>query len=270
VAACNVQIRPDIITGGNPNLKPEEAEQRSIGFVVAPGGNFNLSVDWWEIERTNTIRSGFNLSTMTANYPLYASNFIRDASGTIIAIDQRYINTGGTLTRGVELDANLRGELAGGNWNIHLNGNYLDSFKTKTFDSLPYSDNLVGEYERYFNLPIKWKHTVSLGWVGGDWAHTLTQVYRGGYKDWQPGGIVNGYTPQNWDPKVDAYTTYNYSLTWSGMENLKATFGIRNLLNTDPPFTVRYLDDGDGAGWEARVADPRGRSYNLNFEFKFF
>ena len=269
VANCSEQIRPDIITGGNPNLKPEEAEQRSIGFVIAPNGNFNVSVDWWEIERTNTIRSGFNLSTMTANYPLYASNFIRDSAGKIIAIDQRYINTGGTLTRGIELDSNVRGDLAGGTWNIHLNGNYLDTFRTKTFDSLPYSDNLVGEYERYYNLPIRWKHTVSAGWARGDWAHTLTQVYRGGYKDWKPGGVVNGYNPPAWDGNVDAYITYNYSLTWTGMENLKATFGIRNLLNTDPPFTVRYLDDGDGAGWEARVADPRGRSFNLLLEYRF-
>ncbi|WP_313213183.1 TonB-dependent receptor domain-containing protein [Stenotrophomonas acidaminiphila] len=269
VANCSEQIRPDIITGGNPNLKPEEAEQRSIGFVIAPNGNFNVSVDWWEIERTNTIRSGFNLSTMTANYPLYASNFIRDSGGKIIAIDQRYINTGGTLTRGIELDSNVRGDLAGGTWNIHLNGNYLDTFRTKTFDSLPYSDNLVGEYERYYNLPIRWKHTVSAGWARGDWAHTLTQVYRGGYKDWKPGGVINGYNPPAWDGNVDAYITYNYSLTWTGMENLKATFGIRNLLNTDPPFTVRYLDDGDGAGWEARVADPRGRSFNLLLEYRF-
>ncbi len=269
VANCSEQIRPDIITGGNPNLKPEEAQQRSIGFVIAPNGNFNVSVDWWEIERTNTIRSGFNLSTMTANYPLYASNFIRDSGGKIIAIDQRYINTGGTLTRGIELDSNVRGDLAGGTWNIHLNGNYLDTFRTKTFDSLPYSDNLVGEYERYYNLPIRWKHTVSAGWARGDWAHTLTQVYRGGYKDWKPGGVVNGYNPPAWDGNVDAYITYNYSLTWTGMENLKATFGIRNLLNTDPPFTVRYLDDGDGAGWEARVADPRGRSFNLLLEYRF-
>ncbi len=269
VANCSVQIRPDIITGGNPNLKPEEAKQRSVGFVLAPNGNFNVSVDWWEIERLNTIRSGFNLSTMTANYDLYASNFIRDGSGNIIAIDQRYINTGGTLTRGIELDANVRGQIAGGDWNVHLNGNYLDTFRTKTFDSLPYSDNLVGEYERYYNLPIRWKHTLGVGWAKGDWAHTLTQVYRGGYKDWQPGGIVNGYVPPNWDPKVDAYITYNYSVTWTGMEHLKATFGIRNLLNTDPPFTVRYLDDGDGAGWEARVADPRGRSFNLLLEYRF-
>ena len=269
VANCSVQIRPDIVTGGNPNLQPEEADQKSFGFVLAPTSRIDISVDWWEIERFNTIRSGFKLSTMTANYPLYASNFIRDGSGNITQIDQRYINTGGTLTSGIELDANMRGDLAGGTWNAHLNGSYLQTFKTKSFDNLPYTDNLVGEYERYFNLPIKWKHTLSFGWNKGDWAHTLTQVYRGGYKDWQPGGIVNGYLPANWEPNVDSYTTYNYSVSWTSIKNLKATFAIRNLLNTDPPFTLRYLDDGDGAGWEARVADPRGRSFNLLLEYTF-
>ena len=269
VASCNVQIRPDIVTGGNPNLQPEEAKQKSLGFVLAPTSKIDISVDWWEIERFNTIRSGFNLSTMTANYPLYAANFIRDSNGVITQIDQRYINTGGTLTRGIELDANTRGELAGGTWNLHLNGNYLQTFKTKSFDDLPYTGNLVGEYERYFNLPIKWKHTLSFGWNKGDWAQTLTQVYRGGYKDWLPPGIANGYIPPNWDPDVHSYTLYNYSVSWTAIEHLKATFAIRNLLNTDPPFTVRYLDDGDGAGWEARVADPRGRSFNLLVEYTF-
>lgn len=271
VTGCSVRIQPDILSGGNANLMPEESKQKSIGFVLAPTPNFNLSVDWWEIERLNTIRSGFNLTTMTANYPLYASNFIRDASGNITDIDQRFINTGGTLTSGIELDANLNGELAGGAWNIHLNGSYLDNFQTKSFTESAYSNNLVGMYERYFNLPIKWKHTLGFAWSKGDWAHSLTQVYRGGYDDWKPPGIANGsYTPVNWSGKVDEYITYNYSLTWVGIDQFKVILGVRNLLNTDPPFTVRYLDDGDGAAWEARVADPRGRSYNLNFEFKFF
>lgn len=99
---------------------------------------------------------------------------------------------------------------------------------------------------------------------------TLTQVYRGGYKDWQPPGIANGsYLPPEWNPKVDAYVTYNYSVSWTGIDRLKLSFGIRNLLDTDPPFTVRYLDDGDGAGWEARVADPRGRAFSLMAEYTF-
>ena len=237
--------------------------------MIAPNANFNLSVDWWEIERIHTIRGGFNLETMRTNYAKYASNFIRDEAGTIVAIDQRFINTGGTLSRGIEVDANAGGELAGGDWNLHLNGNYLTAFKTKSFDVDLYSADLVGTYERYFNLPIQWKHTLSFGWKRGDWAHTLTQVYRDGYRDYMPGGIVNGYRPPNWKPNVDSYTTYNYSMSWTGIDSVKLTFGVRNLLNTDPPFTLRYLDDGDGAGWEARVADPRGRSFNLLAEYTF-
>ena len=269
VPACSVMVQPDILSGGNRNLKPEEAEQKSFGFVIAPNEHFNVSVDWWDIVRTNTIRSGFTLTQMLANYAVYSDSFVRDPSGALVGIDQRAINTGGTHSRGIEIDANVMGELAGGRWQVNLNGSYLDVFRVKDFTDRPYGDNLVGKYERYFNLPLKWKHTLSVGWAKGDWTHTLTQVYRAGYEDWQPGGIVNGYLPSEWNPDVDDYITYNYSLIWTGIENLKVGFGVRNLLNTDPPFTVRYLDDGDGAGWEARVADPRGRSFNLLLEARF-
>ena len=269
VPACADQIRPDILSGGNRALVPEEADQYSIGVVFAPGENFNLTLDWWEIERTNTIRSGFSLTQMAANYDAYAASYLRDASGTIVAIDQRAINSGGTLSRGIEVDANLVGELAGGRFHLNLNGSYLDTFQVKDFANRPYGENLVGRYERYFNLPLQWKHTLSFGWARGDWTHTLTQVYRDGYEDWQPPGIANGYTPANWSPDVDEYITYNYGVSWTGIEHLKVSFGVRNLLDTDPPFTVRYLDDGDGAGWEARVADPRGRSFNLVLEAHF-
>ncbi|MHC9086125.1 TonB-dependent receptor plug domain-containing protein [Luteimonas sp. RIT-PG2_3] len=265
------EITPNILTGGNPNLAPEEAKQRSIGFVLAPSPNFNLSVDLWEIERMSTIRSGVSVDTLIADYDLFTANWIRDASGAVVQLDQRFVNTGGTLTRGVEIDANLLGELAGGNWRVHLNGNYLDTFKTKSLESQPYSANLVGEYDNYFNLPLKWKHTLGVSWAKGDWMHTLTQIYRDGYKDYIPPGLRNGvYTPSAYDANVDEYITYNYSVAWTGMENARVTLGVRNLLNTDPPFTLRYLDHGDGAAWESRVADPRGRSYNVQFEYTFW
>ena len=104
------------------------------------------------------------------------------------------IDTRAPWSRGIGIcgRCNIGGKLAGGMWNVHLNGNYLLTFRTKSFDSLPYTDNLVGEYERYFNLPLEWKHTLSLAWNKGDFGHVLTQVYRYGYKDWKPGGIVNG------------------------------------------------------------------------------
>ena len=270
-------IFPTLLTGGNPALKPEESEQRSIGVVFAPGTNFNISVDWWEIERLATVRST-SLRELKDNYDIFTENWIRDASGNVVQIDQRYVNTGGTLTRGIEVDANLRGEFYGGNWNINFNGNYLDQYKTKTLETSPWSANQVGQFTSWGILPLKWKHTLSFGWAKGDWTHALTQIYRDGYIDapastnglFQPARIRTGaYVPPDYDPEVDAYTTYNYSVSWTGIEKLKATFGIRNLLNTDPPFTLAYLDYGGGSAWEPRVADPRGRSFNLLVEYSF-
>ena len=42
---------------------------------------------------------------MVDNYDQFTANWIRDASGQVVAIDRRYINSGGTLTSGIELDS---------------------------------------------------------------------------------------------------------------------------------------------------------------------
>lgn len=268
VAGCE-RIQPVEIFGGKEDLDPEESEQKSFGFVVVPLDYFNISVDWWEIERTDTIQSA-QRDVLIENYELFRQNWIRNAQGDVIAIDRRYINSGGTLTRGIEIDANLTGELAGGNWKINLNGSYIDTFKTKGIASLPYSDNLVGEYVRYYNLPIKWKHTLNINYMIGDWSHSLTQLYRDGYKDELPVSVRNGsYIPSAWDPKVDEYITYNYSVTYKGIPDLSLTFGIKNLFDEDPPFTAHQNDFAAGAAWEPRIADPRGRAYTLLAEYKF-
>ncbi|MFT4249372.1 MAG: TonB-dependent receptor [Pseudomonas sp.] len=264
-------IQPNLITGGKTDLKPETSRQKSLGVVIAPTDWFNLSVDWWEIERENTIRAGISIDTLIANYATFAENFIRDDSGQIVAIDQRYINSGGSLMRGIELDANaVVADFHGGTLSFHLNGSYLDTYRTKDLETLPYSDNLVGEYVRYYSLPIRWKHTFDVSYRNGHWTHTLTQVYRGGYKDEVPVSVSNGtYVPSAWNPDVSSYTTYNYSVSYTGLERLRLTFGVRNVLDTDPPFTAHMNDYAAGAGWETRVADPRGRSYNLLAEYKF-
>jgi iron complex outermembrane receptor protein len=268
VAGCE-RIQPVELFGGKPDLEPEESEQKSLGVVVVPTDYLNFSVDWWEIERTDTIRSAPR-DVLIENYELFVSNWIRNSAGDVVAIDRRFINSGGTLTSGIELDVNLMGELAGGAWKVNLNGSYIDTFKSKGIDSLPYSDNLVGEYVRYFNLPIKWKHTVNFSYVRGDWSHSLTQLYRDGYKDELPVSVRNGtYIPSQWNPNVDEYITYNYSVSYKGIEDLNITFGIKNLFDEDPPFTAHQNDFSAGAAWEPRIADPRGRAYTLLLEYKF-
>jgi iron complex outermembrane receptor protein len=269
---CEI-IRPDEIFGGNPNLAPEESEQKSVGLVFAPSDWFNLTLDWWEIERLNTIRTA-DRQTLIQYYDLFQDNWIRDASGNVTAIDRRYINSGGTVMSGIDVDVNFRiDDFAGGNWRINLSGTYLDEFKTKQYDILPYSDNLVGEYVRYYSLPLRWKHSIGVNYMRGDWTHSVTQIFRDGYKDEVPLGsnrTTDPYIPPQWNPDVSSYTTYNYSVSYHGFEKTRITFGIKDFFDKDPPFTAHWNDYAAGAGWEPRIVDPRGRAYTLMLEHTFW
>ncbi|SDQ27101.1 iron complex outermembrane recepter protein [Pseudoxanthomonas sp. CF385] len=268
VAGCE-SIRPVELFGGKEDLQPEESTQKSFGVVLAPVDWLNVSVDWWEIERENTIRSAPR-DILIQYYDVFAANWIRDASGEVVAIDRRYVNSGGSLMRGIEIDGNVMGDLAGGTFRLNLNGSYINTFKTKALETLPYTDNLVGDYVRYYNLPIKWKHTLTFTWQKGDWSHNLSQIYRDGYNDELPVSVRNNtYIPENWNPRVSNYTTYNYSLVYSGIERMKLTFGVKNVFDEDPPFTAHQNDFAAGAAWEPRIADPRGRAYTLLMEYKF-
>lgn len=274
VAGCEV-IRPVELFGGKADLQPEESAQKSLGFVYSPGPRFNVALDWWEIERESTIRAAPR-QTLIDYYDLFRDNWIRDATGNVVAIDRRFINSGGSLMRGVEVDANLNGEAMGGRWNVNLNGSYINRFQTKPLESLPYGGNLVGQYVRYFNLPIRWKHTLAFGFSRGAFTHGLVQVYRDGYRDEEPISVSatptspTTYIPANWNPRVDDYSIWNYSLTWTGIDRLKLGFGIKNILDTDPPFTAHMNDFAAGAGWETRIADPRGRAYTLLAEYRLW
>ena len=264
------RINPVELFHGDPNLEPESSTQKSFGLVWSPMSQFNIALDWWEIEREHTIQVA-RRDHLIQYYDQFEDFWIRDQAGEVIAIDRRYINSGGTLMRGVELDANLNGEVAGGRWNIGLNGSLITMFKTKALEAQPYGGNLVGDYVRYYNLPIRWKHTLNFGYTRGNWSHNLSQLHRDGYEDELPPSVANGsYIPAGWKPRVEGYTTYNYNLTWTGIEKMKIGFGIKNLTDKDPPFTAHQNDFAAGAAWEPRIADPRGRAYTLMVEYSFW
>jgi outer membrane receptor protein involved in Fe transport len=77
-------------------------------------------------------------------------------------------------------------------------------------------------------------------------------------------------SPPDWKPKVDAHTTYDLGLGWTGIKGLTVTGVIKNLLDKDPPLAITYDSNfGSGSSWEPRVADPRGRAFVLSAEYRF-
>ncbi len=136
----------------------------------------------------------------------------------------------------------------------------------------PWGPSEIGVFSRTGDLGLRWKHTLTGSYRARDWTSTLTQIYRAGYVDAVLPGVANGrVVPPDWNPNVDAYLTYNASVTYSGIKNLGLTVGVKNLFDKNPPFTAVYDGDtGAGSSWEPRVADPRGRSITFLASYKFF
>ncbi len=263
--------RPNVISGGNPNLKPETAKMYSLGLVIQPDPRFSANIDWWDIQRDGTIGI-FPLTTMAANYALFADRFLRDSSGALTFVDTRVANAGETRTKGIEVGMRYNDNLLGGKVTAAFDLSYLLDKKSRLLTTAPMGPSEVGVFTRFGDLGVRWKHTASVGYSTGDWATLLSQVYRSGYRDYQLPGVANGSVqPPNWSPDVKAYSIFHLSVSYSGIKDLTITAGVKNLLDTDPPFSAAYdTATGAGSSWEPRVADPRGRSFLLGMSYKFF
>lgn len=263
------------INGGKSDLKPEEAEMRSFGIVFSPVKNITLNADWWEISREGTIQV-FGTRTILENAALFPDRIIRPGGGTtpITKIDARPANAGETLTKGIEYGATGTFDVAGGKFSADLNVSQLLEKKSRLLPTAPWSRSEVGRFTRYSDIGLKWKYTAAVSYKKGKWTGRLSQLYRAGYMDYVPPGIANGAFLSRataYNPKVDEYITYNASLTYAWNKDLTIIAGIKNLLNEDPPFSIAYdTNTGAGSSWEPRVADPRGRSFTLTVQYKFF
>ncbi|MDE2368538.1 MAG: TonB-dependent receptor [Burkholderiales bacterium] len=264
-------ITPTILTGGKPSLGPEKAKEGDIGTVWAITPHLAVNLDWWSITRTNTIQS-LDLTTLSQNYASFTSAFIRDANGVLQTIDDRWINSGGTVTRGLEFGLKADGKVGAGRWGVNYDLSYLLAKNTKLVPNGSWGATEIAVATRTGDLGVRWKHTLDLTYAQDVWGASLTQVYRSGYADFQLPGVANGTdVGPNWNPRVKPYILYNTSVSYSGIKNATITFGIKNLFDTKPPFSATYdTNTGAGSDWEPRIADPRLRSFTLLVDYKFF
>jgi iron complex outermembrane receptor protein len=257
--------------GGKPDLGPEESKMANVGVIWQPTPDISASIDWWDIKREGSIQS-FSLATILANYTLFPQNFIRNADGSIRQIDTRWVNSGEMRTKGIELSLRAGTRLAGAVIAAGLDGTYLLEKKSRLLATSPFGSNEIGVFTRSGDLGIRWKHTAFVSYTRGDWVGTLRNQYSGGYAGYVPPGVANGNVkPELWDPMVKPYSIYHASVAYSGVKNMTITVGVKNLFDKDPPYANNYDTNlGTGSSWEPRVADPRGRSFLVGVDYKFF
>ena len=267
------QIAPNsanTLFGGKPDLDPEKAKMYSAGFVVQANKHLSFNVDWWNVDRTGTIQS-FGTTVLLANYNLFKDRFARNAAGDITTVDTRWVNAGENVTSGLEFGINGNTEVANGRLSAGFDLSYLLDKKSKLLASAPFSASEINQFTRSSDIGLRWKHTAFVSYRKGNWTGQVNQMFRNSYVDAVLPGVLSGAVrPVNWSAIVKAYNIFGLSLAYRGVKNTTVTAGIKNLFNTDPPFSATYdTNSGAGSSWEPRIADPRGRSYTMRVDYKF-
>jgi iron complex outermembrane recepter protein len=259
-------------------LEPEKSKSFSLGVGVEPTKNLTFSADLWRLQIKNLI-SGLPEQEIFGSSARYTSRFVRcsqiPATGAGITRDDidactgypgigydpiAYIDTptenlGEQRVNGIDVNFQWRSDpTPAGVFGLRGDGTYITSYKYQREKGGAYI-SAVGRYSD--NAPVfRWQHVLTGSWNQGPWGATLTQRYKSAYKD-QDG--VN---------EVASYSLFDASVTWSGVKNLSVTFGVNNLLDTDPPLSGQVTTFQ--RGYDPRFTDPLGRTFVLRAAYKFF
>lgn len=255
--ACDQQ--QNRLQGGNKNVKPEKSSSYSLGVVWEPTRDLTFSLDYFSINLKDQIGS-LDETAVFGNYAKYKDRFVYSADGKtlqyIVGVTE---NLGEVKTNGVDVSATWRlPKTDMGRFTLNLDGTYNNKYEYQREKGGVFVDSL-GRYVD--TAPVfRWRHNITLGWSHGPWSATLSNKYMSGYVDQND---VADQFKQN----VSAYSTWAISGTYTGFKNTSITAGVKNLLNTDPPFTNQGTTFQQG--YDPRFTDPVGRAYYIRANYKF-
>jgi iron complex outermembrane receptor protein len=278
---CNVQL--DVRNGGNRNLEPEKSKQFTLGIVFQPTPSLSGSVDYWNVKIDKAINP-MSENTPFGNPTAYVNQFWRydpvndpnkqhpiqgstNPDFPLAFVDLPRVNTGKFFAAGWDFNLNYRKKTEFGTFGANLDGTLYARHGYQYQGEQEVSD--LGAYEDFGPVP-RYRQMLTFTWNLGAWNASLTHNYTDGYQDFtNDGAIGDGYPAQR---KVAAYKTIDATVGWkapamSYVKNLTATFGIKNLLDTDPPSS--RTEANFQTGYDATFTNPLGRTFYFRINYKF-
>jgi iron complex outermembrane receptor protein len=254
----------DLDRYSNPLLKPEKSKQFSLGLVFEPNQNWNGSVDYWMIRKTDII-SEIGEQTVFDN-PVYYKDpkiVVRDADGFVSYLQFKKENRGKLNTSGFDLALNWRGDAtSAGRFSAGIAATLITEYEFQSDPSSPLTNGL-GVF-RDDKAVQRWRHRLNLDWANGPINMSLGNTYLSSYRDQN----IPGLADPGWnDRDVKAYSLWDLSGSYAFTKSLKLRAGVINMFDTPPPFTnqSRYFE----VTWDPTYGDPRGRSLFVNLQYKF-
>lgn len=250
------------VSGGNPNVGPEESDTTTFGLVLQPRfvPGLALSVDYFKINLDGAIAP---LGGGIANTLSLCYNTIQDANSVFCKAITRdpltgqiaapgYVtttngNTGGLKTSGVDFDASYRFNLAWGpfgesRFDVGTNFTYTDEFTATPVQALPATKNYcVGAFGPTCGQPIpEWKGTTRITWRSGPATLSLRHRYIGEvtvdtYLLPKRLGAAFPDKATLTTPVIKAQSYFDLTGVYDVTQDVSVTAGVRNLFDKNPP-----------------------------------
>lgn len=260
------------IFAGNPGLDAEKSRNATLGFVYEPSADFDISVNWYEINWSSIVGSDSFQSivdndatrdpvTCTGGDP----RVIRDPTNncSIVTILNNFRNIANVMTNGfdIELRHSLRTLI--GRFTTRMNVTHIDKFEEEGVD---YAGTNGGT-----NTYPRIKGYVTVDWDRGPWALTGRVNYVDSYRQELLGASF--FTPQDsrfqtgtYPRKVPSYTTLDLFVRYNVTANLKLTGSILNVSDELPPYDPGFTTTNL---YDFSQYDVRGRQFRVGVQYKF-
>jgi len=202
------------ITGGNPDLNPEESDTFTVGFVYQPSAidGLSLTVDYFDIEVDGAI-GGLDPETihdqcLLTGDSVFCNQVDRGQSGTLwiqgSAVSSTDINIGKFETSGIDVGIGWTGGIGDmGSVQVAFTGTYLDEWAET---QRPGDDPIQCAGKWGGNCSVlypEWRHTVRASWSTPWLDGALVSA------NWRYIGKIDGFT----DSLVDLDTKNYFDLT---------------------------------------------------------
>ena len=236
-------------------------------MIVQPVKNLSISVDaYWIQLKDSIIIGGLNTAFILANAQnatTYSAFIIRGAPdgnpsgvGPITNIIQTTSNLFEVSTSGWDVGlAFVPMNDEAGRVTMRLDGTYVERFNRQNADNT-WTNQVDVALNAAGGVIPRWRHVASIAYDKGPWNVTGFQNYQKGYNDQlstfpEPGATA--VAPR----EVSDYVTYDLQGSYTGIKNCQLSVGVKNIFNTDPPYT--NAGGQFAAGYDITYADVRGR-----------
>lgn len=254
-----------LTVGGNPDLRPIEADSMTAGFVLTPSAlpGLRLLGSYWKIHTHHRVTM-LHFTQLLANEEMFDERIVRaeptaadiaaGLPGQLLQLDVTRINFGRLTTSGIDLEASYDWTTSLGTFTPRVSATWVDEYVAVDIPGQAPIDRVAIAHTSG-SIP-RWRVVGSLAWERGGMGLSTTLDWRPPYLDANATGVIDRRLPTRTLVDVQGTLALDRLLPPGKLwDDLKLQLGVKNVFDEQPPFA----EIGYAIGFDSSQGDLVGR-----------